>query len=313
MTSQAPTAAAPDRAAGHRLAYLAIAATIICWASAFVGVRAAVVHISPGPLALFRFLVASAVLAGMMLAARARLPQPSDLVRISFVGLIGITIYNLGLNYGSQFLAAGSVSFIINTAPIFTAIFARLLLGERIPKLSYFGFAISFTGVIIIFSGENLSSVFQPVTFIILLAALAHSLYFVLQKPILTRYSALQVVSVAVWAGTLFMIPFALDTFEQVSAAPSSAIWTVVYLGVFPGALAFAAWSYALSRLTASNAAIFLYAVPPTAILIGWVALDELPSAMAIAGGGVALSGVAFFNYARNRATRLAAQAQHQA
>lgn len=283
-------------------ALAAVTVTIFFWASAFVAIRSAVVHFSPGSLALLRFSVASLMLLGMLLMTRTRLPRGMDIARIALVGLLGITTYNIALNYGSQYIRAGSISFLINTAPIFTALFARLLLKEALPPIAYLGFAISFAGVILIFSGEDLTTLVQPATFFIVVAAIVHSLYFVLQKPLLARYKPLQVVTVAIWTGTLFMVPFSGSIFSDIQQAPAGALLTVVYLGIFPGALAFASWSYALSKLKASNAAIFLYCIPPITILVSWVALDELPTVLSLVGGVIALCGVMFVNYVRSRA-----------
>jgi drug/metabolite transporter (DMT)-like permease len=282
-------------------AFGAVAVTIFLWASAFVGIRSAVGSFSPGSLALLRFLVASVVLLGMVLVTGTRLPRGRDVGRIALVGFLGITVYNLSLNFGSQFIRAGSISFLINTAPIWTAIFARVLLEEKLPPAAYLGFAISFGGVILIFSGEDLGGLLQPATVLIVVAAIVHSLYFVLQRGLLQRYTPLQVVAVAIWSGTLFMVPFAGAMLSDLQRAPASAVATVVYLGVFPGALAFASWSYALSKMKAPHAAAFLYCVPPVTIVVSWLALDEVPTLISLAGGAVALVGVMVVNRARSR------------
>jgi drug/metabolite transporter (DMT)-like permease len=65
-----------------------------------------------------------------------------------------------------------------------------------------------------------------------------------------------------------------------------------VYLGVFPTAIAFTTWAYALSRTTAGRMGALTYLVPPLAVLLGWLALDETPPAAALAGGALCLAGV---------------------
>src|SRR6476469_8455879 len=115
---------------------LAIAFTILCWSAAFVGIRDAVRHFSPGSLALFRYLIASVVLAGLLVETRSSLPQRRDWPQLALVGLFGVATYNLALNYGSQYIKAGSAAFLVQTAPLFTAIFAVLLLGERVTSMA---------------------------------------------------------------------------------------------------------------------------------------------------------------------------------
>jgi drug/metabolite transporter (DMT)-like permease len=78
-----------------------------------------------------------------------------------------------------------------------------------------------------------------------------------------------------------------------------------VYLGVFPGAVAYACWAYVLSRMPAGRASSSLYLVPPIAVIIGWLVLGERPGALALAGGAVALGGVALVSADRAAASRV--------
>ena len=67
--------------------------------------------------------------------------------------------------------------------------------------------------------------------------------------------------------------------------AAARAAATVVALGVFPAAIGYAAWTYALGRFGAARAANFLYLVPPVAALVGYAALGESLSALTLVGG----------------------------
>jgi len=275
---------------------LAIAFTILCWSAAFVGIRDAVRHFSPGSLALFRYLIASVVLAGLLVATRSSLPQWRDWPQLALVGVFGVATYNLTLNYGSQYIKAGSAAFLVQTAPLFTAIFAVLLLGERVTSMAFVGMGIGFAGALMIFFGEGKKVALEPASLLILLAAVAFSLFFISQKPLLARYSPIQVITVAVWIGTVLMIPFGLDMGSDIADAPASSIWVVVFLGVFPAALAYATWAYVLARIPASKAGSFLYIGGPTTVIIAWIWLNEIPSLLSLLGGLVALTGVVIVN-----------------
>ena len=67
----------------------------------------------------------------------------------------------------------------------------------------------------------------------------------------------------------------------------------VVYLGIFPTAIAFTTYAYALTHMSASNLGVTTYLVPPLTIVLGLVFLNEAPPTMAYAGGALALVGVA--------------------
>src|SRR5437588_303833 len=71
------------------------------------------------------------------------------------------------------------------------------------------------------------------------------------QKPALRHASALQVTTFGCLVGTVACLPFAGQLITEAASAPASATLSVLYLGVFPTALAFTTWAYALARTTA--------------------------------------------------------------
>jgi drug/metabolite transporter (DMT)-like permease len=113
------------------------------------------------------------------------------------------------------------------------------------------------------------------------------------QKPALRHATALQVTTFGCFAGTVATLPFAGQLVSQATAAPLSATLTLVYLGVFPTALAFTTWAYALSRTTAGKMGATTYVVPALVVVMSWAILGETPEALAFAGGALCLAGVA--------------------
>jgi drug/metabolite transporter (DMT)-like permease len=271
----------------------AVGITVILWASSFAGIRAGLESFSPGALVLFRFLVASATLAAWVLFKQSiRLPRPADLGWILLGGLIGITVYHMALANGEVTVTAASASFIIGAVPIFTAILAMLTLKEKLGGRQWLGIAVSFTGIGLIALGEGGHLELETGALLILLAAACTSVHFIIQKRLLRHYTPLEVTCYSFWAGTALLLFFLPDLVAELPVAAPGPTAAVIYLGVFPAAIAYVIWNYIFSRTTASVATSFMYLNPIVATLIAWLWLGEAPAALAGIGGLLALGGV---------------------
>jgi drug/metabolite transporter (DMT)-like permease len=253
---------------------------LVLWGSAFPGIRAALQTYSPHHLAALRFLVASAAL-GLIFAFR-QLPRLEwrDAPAIFLNGVVGIGFYNLFLNTGQLTVDAGAASLLVNTAPLWTLLWSVMYLGERPLWSGWVGLIISFIGVSLIALRHGSKLELNHGALLVLGASIAHSVYIVLMKRNVARYGALAATSFAVWTGTLFLLCFSRGLVNAVIHAPLSATALVVYLGLFPAALAYVMWSQVLDHFPASRAVSFLFFVPVTAFLwrgFGWASVPPGP------------------------------------
>jgi drug/metabolite transporter (DMT)-like permease len=289
----------------------AVAVTLVLWASAFVAIRHLGSSFGPGSLALGRLLVGTAAL-GVTLAARGgwKRPSGSALPRMVVIGLLWFGVYNVALNAGERRVDAGTAAMLIQLSPLLVAALAALVLGERFTAGLALGLGVAFTGVALIAattSGPGERDLLGVV--LCLVSAAAYAVSLVVQKPLMTRFSALQVTWTACAIGMLACLPFAGRLAGDLQAASSADIAWVVYLGLFPTAIAFTTYGYALAHMSAGSLSVTTYLVPPLTVLMSWLVLSEAPPAMAYVGGALCLLGVALTRRGSTRRTGNGAEA----
>jgi drug/metabolite transporter (DMT)-like permease len=277
-----------------RRAFAALALALLLWAASFPVTHIALAAYAPEHLALARYSLATLVLLAYCILVRAPLPRRADLPALALTGLLCGTAYQLGFNYGMRTVASGAAAVLVDTVPIFAALFGVLFLRERLGVWAVGGIALGFIGTVLIALGEAGGGdfSFEPGAGYLLLAALAFSLGSVVQKPLLSRLPAVPVTAYYFVAATLGLAGFAPGLPASIAAAPASANWALLFLAVFPAALSFALWSYALARLPVAQVSSSLYLVPVFTFPIAWVWLGEVPGALSIIGGAITLAGV---------------------
>lgn len=280
---------------GEMRAIAAAAVTVVLWASAFVFIRAVGDDFSPGALALGRMLTGSITLVVILLITGERLIPPRAAWRgIIIAGVLWFGVYMVALNWGEQHVDAGTAAMVINIGPVLIALLGGLLLGEGFPGRLMAGIGVSFAGAIVVgFSNSGDSGAAALGVVLCVIAAASWAIAVVAQKPALAHASALQVTTGGCVIGTITCLPFSGQLVSDITSAPMSATLSMVYLGIFPTALAFTTWAYALARTTAGKMGGTTYAVPALVILMAWVALNETPTLPAVVGGLLCLSGVA--------------------
>ncbi|WP_186028241.1 DMT family transporter [Burkholderia gladioli] len=289
--SQSPSAGprGTARAAG------AVAFTVLSWAAAFPFIRIGLHELSPMQLAAARFATAAVLVLGWLAWRRPRRPTARDAMAFALSGLLGIAGYNALLNTAELSVAPGAAAFIMSTSPIVTAILSTLFLREKLNRQGWAGSLFSFAGIGLIASGQPGGLALGSGTTLILLAAAGSAVYFVLQRRLIPVYGPLACTAYTLLAGAVLLLPWLPGALRSLAApgALHAALPAVLVLGIFPAALGYASWTFALSHFGPARATHFLYLVPAAAMGLSIFMTGERPGLATLGGGLMAIAGVA--------------------
>lgn len=275
------------------LAVVAAGVTVLLWASAFVSIRVTGEFYSPGALALGRLLAGAVVLGAVLVATRSGWPPRAAWPGIVCSGLLWFGVYMVALNWGEREVDAGTAALLVNVGPVLIALLSVVWLGERLTVWLVVGGAVAFAGAAVVgATTAGPGHVTWTGVVLCLVAAVTYAVGVVAQKPALAHASPLQVSGWGCIVGAVACAPFAPVLVAEAAAAPWWAGANVVYLGVFPTAVAFTTWGYALSRMDASRLGATTYLVPALVVVLSWVLLGEVPTVGGLVGGVLCLVGV---------------------
>ena len=211
------------------------------------------------------------------------------------IGVLWFGVYNVALNDGERHVDAGTAAMLIQVSPVLIALLAAMFLDERFTRYLGVGLALAFGGVALIAHRRLRRRRPRPCSawLLCLVGAVVYSISLILQKPLVARLPAVHVTWLACTVGAIA----ACRSSGRWSTTPARRrrrrSWWVVYLGVFPTAIAFTTYAFALRHMSASSLGVTTYLVPPITIVMGWSSSTRRRPTMAYVGGVLALVGVA--------------------
>jgi len=271
--------------------------TIFLWSLAFVLTRLALRHFSVYSLGFLRYLAASLTLLPMALAAGIKPPRRGDLKWFVAAGALGFFIYMIAFNKGCETVNVSTSSVMLATVPVMTALFARLVFGERLRPLQWLAIAVEFAGIVVLTMKDGTLTVNSGILWL-LLAAVSLCAYNLLQRFLTRSYSALQVTTYGIFAGTLMLAVFLPSSIGEARDASARLISYVVFLGVFPSAVAYVTWAKAFAKAErTSYVSNYMFVTPFLTTLQGFLLVNELPDLATVTGGAIILSGAFLFAF----------------
>ena len=259
---------------------------------AMVATRAVADQVGPFTLGLLRYVIGCAVLLPFFLrTVRPRLNR-RDLLPVLVLGIAQFGVLIALLNAGLQRVSAAQSSVLFSTFPLITILLGAMLGVERISVALLLGAALSVSGIALCLGADTLPSSASGVAFV-LGAAFCGAVCAIFYRPYLQRYPTLQIGTLAMLAAVAALTPFSLAEAAPaaLAAIPAWAWALIVFIGLSSGA-GYVLWLTALKHAAPSEATILMGLSPVTAMLMGWLWLDEPLTAGFAAGLTLVLGGV---------------------
>lgn len=285
--------------------YLCAIGATVFWSGNFIVARELNQSVAPVALAFWRWLVA--VLALFPFAIRPLIREwptvRSNLGYLTITAFLGVTVFNTMLYFGGQTTTALNLSLISITTPIFIVIFARMFYGETLTMKRVLGILLVATGVILLITRGQLSSLIN-LSFTIgdvwmLIAAMLFAIYSILliKKPEKLGVWAFQLSTFIL--GFILLLPFYAWEYSVVgpAAMDTSAIASILYLGIFASLVSYMLWNQSVLLIGASKAGMVYYTIPIFSGVLAWYFLGEQIGLLHVATGLLIVSGILLANY----------------
>lgn len=295
---------------GKTTALAAIVFAVTMWGMVPVAMRYLVLELTPQTAMVLRLFPAGLLAIIILTAIGVRRITPRDWLRIAIAAIGGNLGYQILAAFGMQTVPASWTGLIFGLEPVFIALFAVLLAGDRLTGWLIAGMAVAMLGTAALMLGSTM----LPATDIglmglimVTVSTMGWGIYTVVIQPVSRKYGSFEVACLAMGMSSLPVALFVKPDLPQVIAAMSATEWVAVaFVVVFGTFLATSAWNYALGHMESSTAGVFLYVQPIVAAIGGILLLGETLTWPLIAGGSLIIAGVAIAQFGPHmRRTRL--------
>ncbi len=272
--------------------------TVLIWGSGFPFTRMIGDQISSYSLGFIRCFCSAVVLLIIGKIIQIRKPfHKKDLLWFFLSGALGFSLYFTLFSIGLETLSSAMGSIITAMTPIFVAIAATKLYGERINWIGWVSIFCAFGGVVALLLWNGVISISTGAVWM-LLSAIAFAGYNLLNRKFANMgYTDIEVATYSAIFGAIQTLVFLPQTIQDMLRADMASNLSAVYLGVAAGAIAYYLWSKALALAErTSEVTNYLFINPLIAAVIGFLMLREMPDMGTFVGGVIIIVSVVVFS-----------------
>jgi drug/metabolite transporter (DMT)-like permease len=279
---------------GHRYELYIVMASFL-WGTSFVSAKVGLEEVDPFLYSFLRFLLGSSLLFIIVILTRTYEPRLFRDRIIWFIAIVNAVAYNLQ-HLGISMTTATNSALLVDINTVFVAILAVFVLGEVINLRVVMGLALGISGVLIVTTEGDLSSVISGTlvgNILVFSSGLLWAVYIVYQKRVLLREPNVPMITAAVMMlTTLFLIPLGLPLVSSYSFQ-GTGLASIVYIGLFCSGLAFILYNAGLRKVDASVSSIILLLEIVFAVVFAFLILSEVPTLPVLVGGGLIVLAIA--------------------
>lgn len=279
-------------------AYFGLAFVVLTWGFNFVCVKLAFQEWTPPALMLARYLLQLPFFIGLLFAAGAGFDAPKKLwPRILLSGCLASGVYMVLFMEAMQRMGSAQGAVTMATTPLFIALLSALTGGDKLGRNWTIGTILAFTGVVF----SNLDGLMATggnstwVGFVLMLtAAMVWAIGVIVIRPVIAELGSVKGMALSMPGAMIVVLPYGIMSLINTpfSSFSPTGWWTLAYLVVVAGALAFMFYYFAIEQLGPARATVTQYLIPPTAAVFAWMIFASEFKAFQWVGLVLALVGV---------------------
>jgi drug/metabolite transporter (DMT)-like permease len=261
------------------IAILSLVFAMFIWGSSFIALKSAMNDLGPFTVIFFRMFIASFCFIYFIKDFLKYNFSKKDIKYIVLLGFFEPCLYFIFEAKALLFTTVSQAGMITSLMPIITAMAAGYFLKEIISKRLIIGSLIATSGAIYLSLQANISAdAPNPIlgNLFELFAMICGAGYTIVARYLSYKFSALFITAIQVFIGTIFFFPLFIYEYSTINLNfTSEAIFWLFYLGIIVTLAGYGLYNFALTKIEASKAAIFVYLIPIFTLIMAYFILEE--------------------------------------
>ena len=275
---------------------LSLVFAMFVWASSFIALKSAMKDLEEFTVIFLRMLIASSCFLYFIRDFLKYDFTKKDLKYILLLAIFEPCFYFIFEAKALLYTTASQAGMITSLMPLITAMAAGYFLKEIISRKLIIGSIIAMSGAIWLSIQSN-STIDAPNpilgNFLEFCAMICGAGYTIVARYLTEKYSALFITAIQSFVGANFFFPFFVYEYVNYNMNFSfEAIFWIIYLGVVVTLGGYGLYNYALTRIEASKAAVFIYLIPVFTLILAFFILREDLSLQGLIASATILLGV---------------------